>query len=69
MWTEESVRQKIASDLENAGSFRRLAEEVGFSAAYLHDIVERKRGISEEIAKKFGFERIEKKTVIFRRIK
>lgn len=42
---------------KKAGSLRKLAIELEISAAYLSDILKGKRGVSEKVAAKFGFDR------------
>lgn len=66
--TEEAIRNVIASEVKRAGSLRKLASEKGVSHSYLWDVILGRRYVSAELAEKFGFERIEKRTVQFKKI-
>ncbi len=37
-------------------SYRKVAEVLGVSGAYIHDILKRRRGITEKLAGELGFE-------------
>lgn len=56
--TEQNVRDFIAKEVIRVGSLRKLASVKSVSHSYLHDVVQGKRGVSAELAEKFGFERV-----------
>lgn len=53
--TDEYVRAVLSRRVD-AGSYRKVAAELGFTAAYLHDILAGRRAISENLGKRLGFD-------------
>lgn len=66
-FTEEEVKSAIWAEV-NKSSLRKTAVRSGFSAAFLSDILRGNRGVSENVAKAFGFEREIITEVVFRKI-
>lgn len=66
-FTQEEVLDVIRRDV-NASSARQVAIRIGVSAAYLGDIINGNRPVSEFVASSFGFEREIQTTVVFRKI-
>jgi transcriptional regulator with XRE-family HTH domain len=54
---ENPVLKKIKSKIAEAGSQTKVAIELGISVSYLSDILNGKREISENVARKLGFKR------------
>ena len=53
-----SVRERIRQVVAEAGSQKAAAERLGISAAYLSDILLKRRAISAEVGAKVGYERV-----------
>ena len=66
IFTEEEVKSVIWAET-NRTSLRKTALRSGFSAPFLSDILRGNRGVSENVAKAFGFEREIITQVIFRK--
>lgn len=50
--------RKIIEDMVNAaGSQRKVARSLGISDSYLSDIINERRDISDEVAKKLGYQK------------
>jgi hypothetical protein len=49
------VLETLKEIVHDAGSQKKVAEDLGISAPYLHDILEGKRDVSDNIARKLGF--------------
>ena len=56
-FTEDQVRKQLADEVEEAGGIRAFAREHGFSAAYISDILLKRRGLSPAILKLLGLEK------------
>ena len=59
---------KIVKVRIKGSSLRAVAKDMEISPAYLHDLVNKRRAISEAIAEKLGFERIVKTEVVFKKV-
>ncbi len=66
-YTPEQMRLHIAGLLSGAASASQAqtAKALGISAAYLSDIINGRRDISANVARKFGFERHATTTTFF----
>jgi hypothetical protein len=67
-YTEEDVLEVIRARIADADSLREVARQVEMSPAYLSDIKLGRRGISGEVAAKFGFERIVTTEIVFKKV-
>lgn len=56
-FTEDEVRKQLADEVEEAGGMRAFAREHGFSAAYISDIMLKRRGLSPAILKLLDLEK------------
>jgi len=65
--TEIDVRQELLAAFGRAGSLRKWALANGLSAAYASDVSLGKRSPGPSILKALGLERIEVKSVTYRR--
>jgi transcriptional regulator with XRE-family HTH domain len=65
-FTQDDVLQIIRREVD-ATSLRQTATRVGIAPSYLSDILNGNRAVSEEIARKFGFEREIVTKVTFRK--
>lgn len=54
-YSEEELLSQLRAYCEEAGTQVEAAKQLGISNAYLSDILNKKRGISAEIASKLGF--------------
>ena len=53
----DEARKLIEDMVDAAGSQRKVARSLGITDSYLSDILNRRRGISEEVAKKLGYDK------------
>lgn len=56
--TEQEVIQRIREAVKRAGSLRAFAKPHGLTASYIHDVLHKRRAVSERIAAIVGVERI-----------
>jgi plasmid maintenance system antidote protein VapI len=54
-YSEEEILSQLRAYCEEAGTQVEAAKQLDISNAYLSDILNKKRGISAEIANKLGF--------------
>jgi hypothetical protein len=64
---ENAMRSQVWARINNA-SLRKVAIELGISAAYLSDIMAEKRAVSSRVAEKLGYQRVISRTIVFRPI-
>jgi hypothetical protein len=64
MLTEAEVRALLAAAVASAGGQRRFAEQHGFTAGYINDVLRGNRNLSDRILRAIGVERI----VVYRAI-
>lgn len=64
--TSDAVLEEMRGIIAKS-TLRKVAQQRGMSPAYLSDVMLERRGISAEVAKKFGFERIVKTEVVFKK--
>jgi hypothetical protein len=67
MITSEDILEIIGKRIKES-SLRTVAKEIEVSPAYLSDVMRNRRSVSDTIAGKFGFERIVKTEVVFRKM-
>lgn len=54
--TQEEMLQRLRGFVFDCGTQAKAAKKLGISPAYLNDILQKKRGISKEVANKFGYD-------------
>lgn len=54
--TQEEMLQRLRSYVFECGTQAEAARKLGISAPYLNDILQKKRGISKDVANKFGYD-------------
>ena len=64
MITDKELLKILREACEKAGSQRKWAVDNGFSPAYVNDVLQGKRYISEAMAKKLGYEPNKKRWVL-----
>ena len=52
------VIQELQKRVERAGSQKQAAEELGISPQYLNDLLQERRGASDNVLEKLGLKRI-----------
>jgi len=57
MITQNDLRNILRHRCEAAGSQRKFAREIGFSAQFVCDVLQGRRHISSELAEKIGYRR------------
>lgn len=58
MLTEDDVRLRLRAAIEAAGSQRNFADEHGFTASYIHDVLHGRRALAPRILEALGVERV-----------
>lgn len=58
MLSTEQVRKRLKAACEDAGSQAEWARRHGMSAAYLHDVINGRRGLGHAILEALGLERV-----------
>lgn len=56
--TEDEVRQEVRRICEARGTQKAYADEIGVTAAYLHDFLNEKRGPGPSILKALGLRKV-----------
>lgn len=52
--TEDEVLERLQAAVRKAGSLRAFATQHGFTASYIHDVLNHRRGVSDRIAEAVG---------------
>ena len=55
---EHDMRDTLTVMIDERGSQRAVAQELGVSQAYLGDVLHGRRGVSAKLAGKLGYERV-----------
>ncbi len=63
--TERDVIERLRVAVQEAGSLRAFASQHGFTASYIHDVLNDRRGVSERIAAAVGVRMVRTTTVRF----
>lgn len=57
MLTEREVMERLRAAVKAAGGLRRFAEQHGFTASYVHDVLNDKRALADRICAAIGVQR------------
>ena len=67
--SEDGIRKILSRTIEEWGGIRATARKLYLSPAYLSDNLKGRRGVSSAIAWHLGYEKIERTTISYRKVK